>query len=335
MSWSTVRWPPERWFVRKNGPMYRERVKRALRPIIQPLLNELQSRLKEQVDSSLAPIRAELAAMRSDVWHAKLVPLGDQLLVGCRHLDLVFLVEADDRLIVPRFVMDAEYEPETTAFLKKNVGMTSVCIDVGANFGYFTCLMAKLAWQGRTLSFEADPEVYELLQQNIHINWCERVVEGHNLAVGQSEGKLTLFRRIGRSGNTSIIQATSEELGLLHEPPSQEFVIDCVALDPYAEQLPRVDVVKIDVEGAESLVLAGMRQLIALHRPVIVMEWSPWQTERAGFSVEELATSIDGMGLVPHTIDHYGEATEISARELVGLPYQNIVLKHRSSTGAG
>jgi FkbM family methyltransferase len=275
----------------------------------------------------LESIQREVVYLRSDIWHARAVPIDGQILAGSRHLGLLYMVNSNDTLLGPQFLMEGECEPATTAFLRRTVKPTDVCIDVGANFGYFTCLMAKLAWQGQTMAFEADPQMCALLRRNILINWCDNGAEALNLAVGAEDGKMTLYRRVGRAGNTSIIQMRPEELEAFGEPPSEPFTVDCVALDHYAGELPKVDVVKIDVEGAESLVLAGMEALVRRHRPLIVMEWSPIQTERAGFTLTDLAAMIDKYELAPHLIMPDGDLEERSVADLPGLGYQNIVLK--------
>jgi FkbM family methyltransferase len=275
----------------------------------------------------LESIQREVTHLRSEIWHAKAIQLDGHVLAGCRHLELIYLINPDDNLLGPRFLMDGECEPDTTAFLRRTVKPTDVCIDVGANFGYFTCLMAKLAWQGRTMAFEADQQMCTLARRNILINWCENGAEIFNYAVGAEDGEMTLYRRVGRAGNTSIIRMTPEELEAFDEPPSEPFTVECVALDRYAVELPKVDVVKIDVEGAESLVLAGMQKLVERHKPVIVMEWSPGQTERAGFATRDLAATIDKLELVPHVIRPGGELERKSIADLLTLGYQNIVLK--------
>jgi len=294
-------------------------------------LVDLRRRL-EQLDIKVAELGRrgassdDVAALREDIWHSKVVNLGDRLLVGARHLNLVFLVDPTDRLIGPRFIVDGEYEPETTAFMRRVVNETSVCIDVGANFGYYSCLLGHLAWRGRVLAYEADPEVHRLLRDNVWINWCSAIVEPHNAAVADRDGTLRLYRRLTRAGNTSIIESTPEELEALDEPASEPFDVPAIALDSLLVHLSRVDLVKIDVEGAEALVLEGMRELVARRHPTIVMEWSPWQTRRAGFEVSKLVSLIGELDLIPHRIGPGGTTEEISLDALAGLTYQNLVL---------
>jgi hypothetical protein len=58
--------------------------------------------------------------------------------------DFAFVVEADDRLISPWFIVTGKYDTATTNYLLRNLRRESHCLDVGSNFGYFTCLMARL-----------------------------------------------------------------------------------------------------------------------------------------------------------------------------------------------
>jgi FkbM family methyltransferase len=176
--------------------------------------------------------------------------------------------------------------------------------------------------------------MFSLLRDNVHINWCERVVDIMNVAVSESSGTLTLYRRIGRSGNTSIINSDGEELTSLGEIESEAFSIDAVSLDDYSRSLDRVDIVKIDVEGAESLVVNGMEQMIERHRPTIVMEWSPSQTVQAGFKVDELADRFRILDMRPHRIGPDGTLSAVSHSDVPHLSYQNLVFLPAGDQGS-
>ena len=84
--------------------------------------------------------------------------------------NLAFLTEADDRLITPWFACTGEYETPLTEFLVRTLRPDSRCIDVGANFGYFSCLMARFCPEGQVVGIEADSHVFELLRDNLAIN---------------------------------------------------------------------------------------------------------------------------------------------------------------------
>ena len=292
-------------------------------------LQEL-SRGQQALTALLTTTRAELASARNDIWASKAVRVGDRLLVGSRHENLVFLLEANDELIVPRFVVDGEYEPATTALLKRIVRHDSVCVDVGANFGYYACLMGHLAWNGRVLAYEADPRIFGLLAENVAINWCEGRVEPINAAVASEEGELMLHRWLKRSGNSGVIKPPDVfSPGITVE--SEPFAVRSVALDSLVSELDRVDVVKIDVEGSEALVIAGMSKFVTAFRPTVVLEWSPAQMALAGSTPAALASAIAEWDTEVWTLEADGTLAPIDLATLEGLPFQNVVLTPRST----
>ncbi len=313
------------------------RMKASLRRAAAPLLDRLDrvDHRIEAVESALARQEAVLAQLERKLdalWASKATAIGDRVLVGCRHLDLAYYFPADDRLLLPQFVVTGEYERTTTAYLLSHLSPDSVCLDVGANVGYYTCLMSRLCWQGRVIAFEADPEVFDLLRDNVGINWCEKVAEPRNLAVADTSGSLTLFRRIGRSGNTSIAQVPTSEREQYGEPESVPFEIACVTVDEVAADLDRLDVVKVDVEGAEALVLDGMRETVERLNPLIIMEWSPDQAVTAGGSAKGLAEIVAGLGLQAHVFELDGTLRAITPAQLETLTYQNVALRRRTAS---
>lgn len=266
--------------------------------------------------------------LRQAVWASKVTNLGDRLLVGCRHRNLVFYIDARDKVIGPRFVVDGEYEPATTKFVMSHVRPDDTCIDVGANFGYYTCLFAHLAWKGHVIGFEADRATFEMLVDNVAINWSEDVVRLVNTAVAAGAGRLTMQRWIDRPANTGVLQPRTEVApGYL--PKTEEFEVDTVALDSFVDDLDRVDLVKIDVEGGETLVVRGMSELVAKFRPAVLLEWSPTQIEASGSTNRELVSLIEGWDMPAHVIGADGTLHEVSFDDLAGLPYQNIVVAPR------
>jgi FkbM family methyltransferase len=285
---------------------------------------EMQA-LRDAMTSEIARLRDEFATTRDAIWASKALNVGDRLLVGSRHLNLVFYIDPDDRLIGPRFVVEGEYEPATTKFVLQHVGPDDTCIDVGANFGYYSCLLAHLAWRGRVLAYEADPLMHRTLVDNVAINWAEAVVQPINAAIGDTHGQLTLHRWINRAGNTGII-APTHEIAPGFALKSETFDVEMLPLDSLVDQMERLDLVKIDVEGAESLVVKGMAKLVDRFRPIVIMEWSPYQIDAAGSSTDELARLLEGLNLPVHTIRPDGTLEPIDFQTLRSLSFQNVVL---------
>lgn len=160
------------------------------------------------------------------------------------------------------------YEPATAAALRRYVQPGSLCVDVGAHLGYFTILMARLAGpSGRVVAFEAFPDTFRTLEENVALNHLENVVLDPR-AVSDSPGSISLvFERSQRYSGTpsAVAYAVEGESATLDVP--------AISLDAYFRELPGTPgLIKIDVEGAEFPVLRGAREVLIRARPVLLVE---------------------------------------------------------------
>jgi len=165
------------------------------------------------------------------------------------------LISADDLSLMPELVSEGGYDIPFTAFLQRTLNPDAVFVDVGANVGLFTVIGARSAWQGQVIAYEPVPELLELLRANVQLNWLtDRVsVRGVAVAEGQDRRSFAFDSRLQMLG------------GLAHGEPTGSLV-DVVCLDDELADLPRIDLVKIDVEGGEPAVIAGMAKLIRTGR---------------------------------------------------------------------
>jgi FkbM family methyltransferase len=152
----------------------------------------------------------------------------------------------------------------------RHLGRGGVFYDVGANLGFFSLLAAHVSGlgEGRVYAFEAAPDNAEAIRVNARLNSIANVSV---LAVAVSD-------RAGRGRLQVVDDQSWSKLVEYGEHPFTERVIDVelVAIDDVvgsgSGRLPPPTVVKIDVEGAELAVLAGMRETISRHRPAIICE---------------------------------------------------------------
>jgi FkbM family methyltransferase len=149
-------------------------------------------------------------------------------------------------------------------------------IDVGANIGYFTCLMSKLAGPGgKVLAIEPEPQNLELLQQNIKFNNLANVMV-HGCALGAAEGSamLGLYKASNRGRHS-----------LLHEDAKSRIKVPVRTLDEVVKSSglngSSWSLAKIDVEGYEGFVLKGARETLP-RIETLVMEFSPALLKKAG-----------------------------------------------------
>ncbi len=251
--------------------------------------------------------------------------------------NIAFFVEANDKLLSPWFIVTGQYDTPLTNYLVSTLRPDSHCVDIGANFGYFTCLMARFCPNGKIIGIEADRSISEIARDNIHINGFHNIATIIHAAASNGTEELTFYRRNLRSGNTSIVRYSEEFTTSLGEKPSQAFRVRGLCVDDLLPQMKgRIDVMKIDVEGAEPLVVEGAHRAIAANPNIrIVLEWSPAQMQAAGFDIQGFCSSLNRMELEPFEVDEKGYLSPLTFQELSKLPYRDgIVLmkRHKAQT---
>jgi FkbM family methyltransferase len=163
---------------------------------------------------------------------------------------------------------DRQYEPHLTRKLRALLAPGAVFVDVGANVGFFTLLAAaRVGPKGRVHAFEARADNLELLRRSVEDNAFDNV-ELHRCAVADRAGSLAFFASGTWYSNGRIVGDAEAGSEWLPRVPA-------VALDEALAGAERVDVIKMDIEGAEAKALAGMRGLLRRHRPVLLTEFSP------------------------------------------------------------
>lgn len=162
-------------------------------------------------------------------------------------------------------------------------------VDVGANIGYFSIMASRcVGTTGKVIAFEASPQTSQMLSKNIELNKCKNI-EIHNVAIGKEVGVAKLFS----SGAAHLGQKSL----LASRGGAVEAEVKCVPLSPQTlnADVSRVRLIKIDVEGAEEYVVAGMEDL--LNDPGftgdIILEISPSEISK---SVEEFVSPFTSRG---------------------------------------
>ncbi|SOD25297.1 methyltransferase, FkbM family [Variovorax sp. YR752] len=178
--------------------------------------------------------------------------------------DRTFQVTSDDQYLED---MRGEFEPDTVALFRTLVKPDALALDIGANIGCTALLLSQLA--RRTIGFEPSPSTFALLQQNVDAG--AQNVEVVNVGLGREPADLNIvFSPSHRSGGFVAREGLA---GHVTEP------IQILQGDTYLQATlgtERVGFIKIDVEGFELEVLAGLQQTIATHRPVVTLELNHW-----------------------------------------------------------
>jgi len=183
--------------------------------------------------------------------------------------DFVLNYRQDDKFIGQRIALD-KYEKYETAMIRSQVNKDSVVIDVGANIGYYTLLLAKFA--KKVYAFEPDTENFEILKKNVEENNLKNVVLV-NKAVGEKSYKGYLIKDKENFGNHKFNPSKS--------PFDKGDLISCISLDTYIKE--KIDLIKIDVQGYEPKVLKGAKNLIKKYKPILFVE-SEKEIKEDGYS---------------------------------------------------
>ena len=153
------------------------------------------------------------------------------------------------------------WEPNLTDFFYGNLRPGDVVIDVGANIGYFTLLAASIVGTtGRVISIEASPQIFGLLAENIEMNRLSNV-RAVNCAAAYADGEMSVYAsgedNIGHS--STIPLDDNKFIGTVKARPLHDILT--------SEELSRVRLVKIDIEGAERPVIESILEHLDLYGP--------------------------------------------------------------------
>lgn len=158
------------------------------------------------------------------------------------------------------------YELKIRSWLYKNLDRDCVFIDVGAHIGLYTIEVSRICHDGLVVALEPNPFIYIKLLRNIKINHCNNVIP-LNIAAWDREEKLKLYLA-DVSGRDSVIYKRPRYIEVRGMP------LDKIVEDFLSKRIDRIDVVKIDVEGAELHVLKGMKRVLKKYKPYIIIEVS-------------------------------------------------------------
>jgi FkbM family methyltransferase len=182
---------------------------------------------------------------------------------------------------------EGRYEPEVTEALTRLVGSGAVVCDVGANAGYHTVLLSKLVGPtGRVHAFEPAPLTVRWLEQTVASNGLTNV-DVHELAVSDQVEAAQMMCGEALDGFASLRRGGHGVASPDRTP--QIVTVETTTFDAWADLagLSRLDLIKIDIEGAEMLALSGMRQTIARYRPALVCEFWGQSSITAGLRLLE------------------------------------------------
>jgi len=208
--------------------------------------------------------------------------------------------------LAPALVSTGIYNKQMTKVVESVITREMVCLDIGANIGYFTLIMARLAGEkGRVFAFEPEPYNFDLLVKNITVNGYHNITPVKK-AISNKNGRTTLFVDKTNLGSHSLARQGENT----HTFGRDTIEVETQTLDSFFRDYNgKIDFIKIDVEGAEPAVLEGMETMINQNKDLLIItEFLPNVISRFGSLPEEYLSRLVNYGFNLYGIDEEKES---------------------------
>jgi FkbM family methyltransferase len=205
-------------------------------------------------------------------------------------------------LISREILTTGKWEPRTWHAVQPHVPAGGTFVDIGAHIGWYSLNAAKAVGpNGRVIAIEPDQDTLRKLRDNIRASGAGRVIVVVPVACYDSETTLPFYSAPrANTGESSLSLANASQAG----PVAASYQVRARRLDDILREagVTRVDVVKIDVEGAEFRVLKGAVETLGRYRPYISVELLENGLESMGSSVHEVRAFLRSHGYRPEQV---------------------------------
>jgi FkbM family methyltransferase len=218
------------------------------------------------------------------------------------------------------YLNDGYYERAEQTFCSRYVKPGMTVFDVGASHGYYTLLFAKLVREGFVHAFEAEAWNFHRLNTNLALNGVENVL-ARRAAIFERTGEVELNVFPHELYGWHTLGAPSMEVDGRPVLPAERQTVPALTLDGYCEEheIERIDLLKLDVEGAEVEALRGADRLLREGRiSCIVFEVSEAMVEGMGHEPADVVDLVRSTGLTVHEL-----ADDGTLRPAAGRPARN------------
>jgi FkbM family methyltransferase len=213
------------------------------------------------------------------------------------------------RWFYPRYISGKRvHEPPIAALIRAELDPESTFFDVGANLGFFTVLAANIctASNGSVHAFELDPTLIPLVEGSLQLNDQCGAVQLNCVACAGETGQFHTFRAAQKNNPSTnqIVPDGTDGRGVSAQAMT-------VTLDHYRKHTgTSPDLIKMDIEGAETLAIPGMLDLVEKVRPTLILEVHPEDVRRLGGTPATLVNQLREAGdysTVSHVDSHRQE----------------------------
>ncbi len=193
------------------------------------------------------------------------------------------------------------WESGLTKFFIKYIKVDDIFYDIGANHGFYTFLAKEIIVNGEIHAFEPNQGVFKYLE----LNSANGVVRLNNKALSNENGTVSFFDMLEahHSGSSGLVKPVDGEY--------QEKRVLTLTLDEYTKTHKPPSIMKVDVEGAEAMVIEGGESTIRKYKPTIVIE--VWSGERGIKNHSRAVKLLQSLGYRCFKIDDSGSLVPINS----------------------
>lgn len=223
------------------------------------------------------------------------------------------------------------YDPNMAVLVNSFLPADGVLLDIGANMGYYSMLAAKKTNEnGKIIAVEPSSRDYKRIVANVKENHFEAKIKTIMAAVGDRLGKKTIQIASEERSGLNTLGSEFAYKGI-EKIATEEAVVTTIDTIVASENLDRVDVIKMDIEGSEVRALEGARATIEKFHPVLLVGVNSDALVKSKRSIRELENILKEMNYVIYkcTKDNFGlEKTDT----LVGVKGEVVVCKYNEDS---
>lgn len=229
------------------------------------------------------------------------VPVRDDgRVVLVRDGNLRIAVDLDD-VIIGWGIINGTYGRELRWAVEHLVREGQVCVDLGANNGYFTAIMARCGGEtGRVIAYEPCPRVFRMLTITVEESGLQGRVDVRQKACSDAVSESTLFfgEQVDNLGGAFLSDPDE-----ITDGGYTALKVATTSLDGDLAGEPRIHFIKMDVEGHELRALRGMKRRLASDHPSLIMEINPPCLARERTSAGQILEFLRGCGYAMYLLE--------------------------------
>lgn len=197
------------------------------------------------------------------------------------------------------------YEKPLEIVLNKLLRPDSTFIDIGANIGYFSLLAARSAPEGKIVAFEPVSYLFEALEKNVALNNIVNIQPAKIAISEKNESRLIYLSAEDNTGMSSFCKPENYS--------GKSETVKVLSLDSWfaGSGLSKIDIIKIDVEGNELAVLKGMKRVMEICRPHMLLEVNPETLSHFSLTPADVINFATGLSYKPFVITDSGKLIQM------------------------